>query len=527
MLDKVSPIAWLLEHDIKTETGKPYDLKNHAFWYDVICDMSPKQVILKAAQVGGSVMMNLKLFWVVKNKQMNVIYTMPTSSDVKDFVGGKTNPLIVNNPILQEYILDKDSIEQKRIGNNTVYFRGTWTDRAALSVSSDLNIYDEVDRSKREVVEQYSSRLQHSDHKWEWYFSNPSVKDNGVDKYWERSDKKHWINECPHCGQKQFLSWPDSVDLEKEIYVCKSCGEEMPDEARRKGFWHATAEGDYSGYWVNLMMVPNIPASYVIEKFREKPKDIFYNFVLGLPYSGEGSKLSEEQFFANLTTEAYAIEEPIVIGVDTGLPIWYTVGNRQGLFAAGHCKNYDEIRAMMNRWRKAIVVMDQGGDLIGARELQEEFPGRVFLCYYRNDRKTMKLVDWGKGEENGKVIADRNRMIQLVMDELKSGRVPLRGVKENWWETWTHFKNVFRTLEEDSMGNERYVWGRSGPDHLLHAMVYWRIGMDKFGVMSEKSVSTSELIDNLPKSIYVDPLTQTTNTRDWGISEKSHDWRDV
>ena len=36
-------------------------------------------------------------------------------------------------------------------------------------VSSDLNIYDEVDSSKQDVIEQYSTRLQHSPHKWEWY----------------------------------------------------------------------------------------------------------------------------------------------------------------------------------------------------------------------------------------------------------------------------------------------------------------------------------------------------------------------
>jgi hypothetical protein len=72
-----------------------------------------------------------------------------------------------------------------------MYFRGTKTERAALAVSSDLNIHDEEDRSDQQVIAQYSSRLQHSDYKWEWHFSNPSVKGNGVDRYWEISDQKH------------------------------------------------------------------------------------------------------------------------------------------------------------------------------------------------------------------------------------------------------------------------------------------------------------------------------------------------
>jgi len=48
-----------------------------------------------------------------------------------------------------------------------MYFRGTKTERAALAVSSDLNIHDEEDRSDQQVIAQYSSRLQHSNYKWE------------------------------------------------------------------------------------------------------------------------------------------------------------------------------------------------------------------------------------------------------------------------------------------------------------------------------------------------------------------------
>lgn len=528
MIDRFSPAAWILEHDIKTETGKPYDLKNHAFWFDILCDLSPKQVVLKAAQVGGSVLMNLKLFWLVKHRGLNVIYTMPTAGDVKDFVGGKTNPLIINNPILQDYIQDKDSIEQKRIGNNTIYFRGTWTDRAALSVSSDLNIYDEVDRSKRSVIEQYASRLQHSEYQWEWLLSNPSVRDNGVDVAWQKSDKKHWVNTCEHCGQKQFLSWPDSVDIEKEIYVCKKCGGELSDEVRAKGFWHKTAEGEYSGYWVNLMMANWIPASYVVEKYKTKSAEFFYNFVLGLPYEGAGGKLTEEEFFANIDNTPFAIEDPIVIGLDTGLPNYYIVGGRQGLFALSDTPNYDELRYMLNKWKKAILISDQGGDLIGIRELQEEFPGRVFLCYYRSDRKTMRLVDWGKKGEYGRVNADRNRMIQLVMDELREGRIPLRGERHDWMELWSHICNVYRMVEEDSTGQDRFIWGRNGPDHYLHALVYWRIGMDKFGQAVDKSVTAEpDFLGDIPTSIHIDPESGEVNMKDFKITKESHDWRDV
>ena len=61
--------------------------------------------------------------------------------------------------------------------------------------------------------------------------------------------------------------------------------------------------------------------------------------------------------------------------------------------------------------------MDAKGDLTQPRELQKKYPGRVFLCEYRLDRKTLQFVSWGKDREFGSVIADRSRMIQYVIEE--------------------------------------------------------------------------------------------------------------
>lgn len=525
-LEDISPAAWLTSNEIKTETGKPYDLKDHFFWFDILCDMHPKQVVLKSAQVGGSILFNLKMLWVAKKKGMNVLYTMPTAGDVKDFVSGKTNPLIANNPVIQAWMNpeEKDSTEMKAIGKNKLYFKGTWTDRAALSFSSDLNIYDEVDRSKRSVVDQFSSRLQHSDYQWEWFLSNPSVSGNGVDVYWQRSDKKHWINTCEHCGQKQYLSFPESVNFDTQIYQCKKCKKELSDATRAKGYWHAMAEGEYSGYWVNLMMASWIPASFLLEKYYTKSPEYFYNFVLGLPFESSGGKITEDELFANLSQEPYDVEGEFVIGVDTGLPIWYVIAGRNGLYKWAQCDNYEPLRQLLKDNPKAILVSDQGGDLIGIRELQEEFPGRVFLAYYRHSRSTLSIVEWGKGNEAGKVVIDRNRLIQLVQDELKAKRIPLRGTRGDWQMLSTHFKNIYRIVSEDGAGNERFVWERSGHDHLVHALVYARAGLDMFGMSTETSVNPAFELPKTSGSFYTDPVTGIASLTN---PSKPRDWRDV
>lgn len=109
-----SIIAWLLEHQIKTESGKLFDLKQHPFWYDVLCDWSPNIVMYKAAQMGGTTAMSIKLLWAMKRFGLNTAYTMPTADDVKQFVGSRLNPMIRNNPVLSEWVLDKDSVEDRK-----------------------------------------------------------------------------------------------------------------------------------------------------------------------------------------------------------------------------------------------------------------------------------------------------------------------------------------------------------------------------------------------------------------------------
>src|SRR3990167_2788561 len=217
-LSDVSIHAWIVENQIKNERGEPIDFRNHLFLYDIYSDFSPKLVCYKAAQVGFSTLAILKKFFVAYKRGMDLIYTLPTQGDVYDFVGGKVNRIIAANPILQEYVKDRDTMEQKRVGNNVVYYRGTFTEKEALMVTSDWNIHDEEDRSNQDVIQQYASRLQHSKYGWEHHFSNPSVEGNGVSRYWALSDQKHWLITCEGCKKEQYLSWPESIDQANKTY---------------------------------------------------------------------------------------------------------------------------------------------------------------------------------------------------------------------------------------------------------------------------------------------------------------------
>lgn len=490
--------CFLEAYNIKNEQGLPLDFHDRMFLWDIYHDLSPLQAIIKPPQIGCTVMMIVKALWIARNKKKDIIYTLPTQTDVIDMGGGKVNRLIAQNPIFKEWVKDHDSIEQKAVGENIIHYRGTFTTKSAMMVSSQLNIHDEVDASKADVIEQYETRLMANPEnlRWRWYFSHPDLVGLGIHKYFLLSDQKHWFITCPHCKVQQYLSWDIndvtkmSVDLTKEIYICKSCKGELSDNDRRIGKWvrRFNDNREFSGYWINQLMCPWITAKKICSDYKSKSPHYFSTRVLGLPYSGSGNQVTTETITRNLTDRVNSQDGRIIIGVDSGTPMtiegsstWIVIGNDKGIFYYGSVKTWAEIEVFMKRWPTSVVVGDQGGDMIGIRKLQETYPNRVFLAYYRRDRKSQSIIKWGENEEEGIVIIDRNKAIQLVIDEFTERRIHLHGTRSDFQDYITHWSNIYRVIEEDRATQQPiYLWQRNGPDHLVHATVYFVAGLDRF-----------------------------------------------
>ncbi len=468
---------FLEQHQIKNETGRVLDFHEHSFLWDIFEDFSPSQAIRKAAQIGFSTTAIIKSMWLAKTKKMDMIYTLPTYGDVHDFVTSKTNRIIEQNPVMQGWTADKDTIEQKRVGESVIYYRGTWSERAALMISSDLNVHDEVDRSNLKVVDQYYSRLQHSKYAWQWLFSNPSVPDLGVDKLWNRSDQKHWFIKCESCGTQQYMTMSNVMKNGEEWYFgCNKCKKHID---RRQGQWvQRWQDREASGYWISLLMAPWVDAKTIKHLEQTKTPEYFANFVLGTPYVGSGNAVTKDVIMRNLTDEINRQDGRIVIGVDTGIDVRYVIGNEKGIFYYGQCTGYEELEALMRRWDKAIMVIDQGGDITAPRALREKFKNRIFLAYYSSDSNSENFFEFDDSE--GRVTIERNKTIQLVIDEFTDRRIPIYGNETDWYDYWLHWSHIYRVMNENSLGVPVYKWQRSDRDDWVHATVYWRAGIDRF-----------------------------------------------
>lgn len=510
-----APVLWVLKHDIKNEVGVPIEFEKRRYLIDIYNDLSPLQVLLKPPQIGATVGQTIKSFYVAKKKQRDIIYTLPTDTDITDMVGGAINRIIAQNPILMEWVKDHDTIEQKFVGKNIIRYRGTFTPKQATMVPSGLNIHDEVDASNSVVITQYENRLQaQEDGGWRWYFSHPSLAGHGVDVYWQLSDKKEWVITCEKCKQQQILTWPDSLDRERMCYQCKFCKEPIDDVTRINGEWRKTAQGDFSGFHVSQLMLYNKSAAdiFAAKDDPHKNEQFFYNYILGLPYIGSESKIPSDVILKNVVPEVNEQADRIIIGVDPGTPIYFTCMNKQGAFYYGSCRLFDDlskpqdpwddIRRLLRRWPTSIVMVDGNGDSTMQRRLQLEFPGRVYLVFYRKDRKTKEMVTWGEYDDIGTVRVDRNQYFQWMVEQLRDvGRIRLNGSVEEWKDWAAHFDNVYREIKTalDKPGKDvasnygvEFIWKRNGGDHYCHNLLFCLVGLEKYGTEAATFVKRSD-----------------------------------
>ena len=480
-------LPWIIFNEIKGESGTKLEFKNHAFLMDIYDDWTPIQTVRKSSQVGYSTMMILKSLWAMRYKGWNIIYLLPSFADVQQFVPPKVNAIIQQNPILQEWTRDKDTILQKKVGNHFIYYRGTLSRKSqsekiesgvGIMFTADLLVADESDRSDQKILEQYESRLEASDYRGKWYFSNPSHPNTISQKLWEKSDQKHWFVKCPHCGEWQYLSWPDSIKDGK--FICKKCGGEITDEARRKGEWiRRYRDRDISGYWINQLMAPWHSAKEIEEQAKTKTSDYFYNFILGLPYRGADVVVDQDLILQCIDYGMPNLLQDNVLGVDTGIKKHYVLGNKQGIFKIGVTESWEDIELLIRKYDVRVAVFDAMPDITEPRKLQQKYLGIVWLSYFKKEIRKADYIKWDRATHT--VYSDRGKMLGLLVDEFSDKKIRFQ-MKPNDLELYIkHWQRVYKRKEKNNLGIEEEIWDSDGEDHFAFATIYWRLALEKIG----------------------------------------------
>lgn len=498
---KNSVLYWIEQNGIRNENGDQVEFKNHRFLRKIYRDASPIQVIRKGSQIGASTMEILRALHDARFWGINQIYTLPTVDDVAEFVKSKVNRIIKANPCIMEGVSakDADSVEQKQIGKAFLFFKGTYTEKEAIMLTSDRNIHDELDKSKPEVIRDYMSRMGYSAIRERRYFSTPTVPDVGVDALWGQSDQMHWRFNCPHCGYEQHMEWDKNLDRERKIYVCQKCrGEITSKHVNDTGWWEARYPDEpIRGYWISQMMCPWKTAKDLMQEEADaEDEQYFYNFVLGLPYIAADQKIPQSLFLRNVTSEDAETSGWNVMGADTGDENHIIIGNAKGVFWIGKLKDkpnktrWEYMAELIEFYDIRVCVIDAMPWTEEALRLARRFPYRVYVNFYKDDPKMLEVVRWNDGKEGDdkpfedevKVFTSRSRIIDDTVSALRRGEIKfaMKTDDPTFKMLIAHAQTMYARTVTNQHGQEKREWeSTTGVDHAWHALLYWHAALKK------------------------------------------------
>ncbi len=510
-LEHLSPTAWIVANKFVNENQKPIEFTKHRFLIEPFDDMHHDIVSKKSAQIGFSVLAILKSIWLAKERGLNTIYVLPTQDIVKSFVTPKVDPLIASNKAIND-LVTKDSVTLKGIGKRFIHYKGSSSQREAISNSADILVIDEYDRClSAEVLQTYDSRLQGSDSvSWRWRFSNPSAVGFGVDALYQDSDQRHWFVRCTHCNHYWYMDFEKGdrnhyVDQQTATYNCGKCHKTITDQARQNGEWVAKYPSrDRHGYWFSQLMAPWVTAKRILEQKEDSSTEFFNNFVLGTAYTPSDLVVNRETIL-RACSPGNIPRMNVSIGVDQNANEQiYVCMTPQGVFDYGKVHSWEEIEHMKLMYN-ATVVCDPNPYPTHPKIYAEKYPD-WYICYFK-EMKSLDVIEW----KNSVVYADRTKLLDTVANEIANAKLLFRQRPYELEAYIADWQNIYRTTVEEPDGRTKSTWLKKDnkESDFSFATAYARIGLSRLmGSMSGSLVEPEEDVSTAQQTYHADGFVE-------------------
>lgn len=486
--------AFALEY-MRTERAELLRFSDRPYLLDILDDDAPEHVCVACAQSGKTVTYLSKILWRLAFPQgrpsRTAIYTFPTEGDVQQFSAARAKRMIRASPFLSERIGDLDNVSIKQLSNgSTVYFKGTWTDRAAISVPADIRVHDELDRSKPDTLQIYSDRLRNSDDPRTYLFSTPTIPGFGISREWERSDQREWMWECWECGRDQIFApmdgsvpWVANLDMETRQWRCQFCGWAIEHENVMAGRWVAQApqNAGVSGYHITGIMPPYSGADRLLGE-RDKAnssgaEELWLQGHIGLPAVAAEGRITPDMIRFGDWPNAEVSDKPTYAGLDQGRKLDFIAGDGGGRIVAVHrYDDWSQVAAAMQAFKVSLLVADSSPDARPVQELIARFPGRVMLADYSLQAVTDDHP-WARQGGVPRVRLQRTAVLDMARQAIIMGadggdvfpRLPLEQERVLVGQLCASV----RTIEQNAAGIQKAVWRETADDHFRHAHAYY------------------------------------------------------
>lgn len=515
------PSLWALKY--KTIKGKPTTFvskkspfKHRPWQTQILDDTHPNKVVEKSRQLGLSeVGMTEVLHFLIMHDVTKAMYIFPRNQQMIDFSKSRISPVFQGSDYFKG-LIDKDmnSVSTKKILESYLFMRSGWGGALGEGADVDFLAIDEYDRMKEGVELSFREGLKSSKYGYMRRWSTPTINGRGVNALYQKSDQMRYIWTCEHCGHKQFLTFEDNViqvkphgvnnltqEIEDGTFIigCKKC--KKPLNRWGTGEWVPMYPSikETRGYHISQMDAAWISADDIMRrKFDYVSKQLFYNYVIGEPYSAQGILIVDEDLKASIRLPKEVMSRnnnyvATVAGIDWGEISYMVI---LGVKANGAVdllniftveddprqplKSVSFFCAILRAYQPNIVVADAGYGADRNAYGYTQFPASWYSCYWQTNKdpraKTRFIDQWNEAARE--VTVDKTLKIQRTLYSVKNHLIGLFPWCEKIEMFCTHLKNT-RIMDMEEDGIVYQMATRVGPDHTVSAITYALIGVDR------------------------------------------------
>lgn len=512
-----SPSRWAEEY-VKNPDGSGINFRRFPWQREMLDSRATYNVAAKGAQIGVSHMALMRGICANDMEHRDVLYVLPNMNPLgSDFSSARFDAMVRASKHLQSLYTQGSNVGHKSTTTNSFYIRGAQSKAGGKSIPVGMLVLDEINEIPKEFIPLVMERLSGQEEKLTWAISTPTVPDHGISKLWEESTQEFFCFPCPHCSKWINLTFPESihivgddpdslVTLTESYLKCPECQGQLDHKQKPELFAKAhfvpTVGGkDKRGFYVNQLYSTTVtPGEIAAAAIRAQLSDIdaqeFHNSKLGQAHAPKGSKLTDQEIERCKGTHLNGQLEPtwqiVTMGVDVGAwchweVVEWRLGDSYGVdvntdavgrvLACGRVRTFDELDALMIRWRVHFAVVDAMPETRASFAFSQRFWGAVKLCYYAQGVQGKILTEskWGQGEP----VVNVNRTAWLDQSLGRVKRAQLILPMDVPFEYIDHLKAPCRIWKRDSSGNPvaYYETPDKKHDHHAHARNYSEVAL--------------------------------------------------
>lgn len=349
-------------------------------------------------------------------------------------------------------------------------------------------------------------------------WSTPTVKDWGIHKLFESSDKHRWFIKCSHCGYEQVMDYekniecvnPDGVDLVGQSvapgsyqYVCAKCGKSLEKDRWYGGHWEVTADDPQNkdaGYAISQMDAVWVSADKLKEQeLRATFKSSFYNYTLGLPYQDTENTFDGRYVLENrgdfekslIKTDKYTntfvgidfgqhFHSIIVLGITANGEIHY-MNSKSIPKSTGveHIEeDFNQIVNFIKPYKPTLIYADSGYSGNYVEKLQVVFGLSTVYGIKVRSALTNRDFNIHVNQSTNEITLDKLSQNLMLLSALRRGDIKFYHTVDQEIRTFiNHGNNIIIRNDEKTDPNTKQVIEvpvilRKGADHYFQAAVY-------------------------------------------------------